>query len=148
MNTQTYTTVISEMVDRWKSQGTSLREGNSETKLNAFEARYGMRLPGAFRYMYSLVDGMEGSMDSNLFTLWSLAEIREKDGVIKTADSTKIFFGDFLIDSHRYYLELNSSGSESVFTDEPTQAIAKGFAEFSFLMLTDPNKIGLYFENS
>jgi SMI1/KNR4 family protein SUKH-1 len=133
---------ISKLVAEWQSNNL-VRPGASESELDDFEEFCGVKLPDAFRYLYSIADGMDFTMDSRLFDLWSLDRIRENKGVVKNAGTTRICFGDFLIDSHRYYLVSRPAGDELVVVDEPDETVALSFAEFGVLMLTDPEKLRL-----
>ena len=83
---------ISKLVAEWRSENLDLRTGASESKLDDFEQFCGVKLPEAFRYLYSLADGMDGVMDNKCFDLWSLDRIRENRGVVKNAGTTKICF--------------------------------------------------------
>jgi len=133
---------ITKLVAEWQSNNL-VRPGACESELDDFEQFCGVKLPEAFRYLYSLADGMDFTMDSRLFNLWSLDRIRGNNGVVKNADTTRICFGDFLIDSHRYYLVSRPAGDELVVVDEPDETVALSFAEFGVLILNDPERVRL-----
>jgi cell wall assembly regulator SMI1 len=46
---------------RWASEGITIRPGASTEALDAFEARYGVVMPGDLRAYFSAVDGMDES---------------------------------------------------------------------------------------
>lgn len=131
------------MAARWRESGVAQKLGATEAQLNHFEETIGLPLPAAFRRLYSLIDGMDDTMDEHLFSLWSLDRIEEK-GVERHANSVRICFGDFLIDSHRYLLELGPQGAESVVVDandsNPEQ-ISLSFLEFVTTFLSAPDQL-------
>ena len=78
-----------------------------------------------------------------MFTLWSFEEILQNNGILKSSNTTVIFFGDFLIDSHRYYLLLDQE-HESIVADDYDEVVAENFEEFGQFLLTDPARLRLW----
>ena len=114
--------------------------------MDEFERACGTDLPATFRCLYSLADGMTDDMDEYLFNLWPLRAIRDQEGIEIDSGRTKISFGDFLIDSHRYFLILGP-GIERVEAnagfDSINEVIADSFVGFVSLHQNNPGEIHL-----
>ncbi len=146
MDDHDYHHLIVSMVNRWRDHGVSLNVGAREAQLDEFERDCGAGLPAAFRYLYSLANGMTDDMDEHLFNLWPLRAIKDQEGIEIDSGMTKISFGDFLIDSHRYFLILGP-GMERVEADagvdSTNEVIADSFVEFVSLHQNNPGEIHL-----
>jgi SMI1 / KNR4 family (SUKH-1) len=122
---------ISDPIDRlkarWVADGLKLLPGASSEALDAFEARYRVVLPPAFRRYLAAVDGMTGELDRDwpsdrysycfwgLPTLLSVRDYRsyEMPGEPMGGDGTDwtdrwFPFADFLIHSHAYAIRLTA----------------------------------------
>jgi hypothetical protein len=104
--------VFSELINRWRREKVEINSGASEMDLAAFEQKVGLAMPEDFRSLYHATNGMAGSdWDNLLFHLWSLEEIIKNNGIVAREDGgIEITIGDFLIDSSRYLMDVNSLG--------------------------------------
>jgi hypothetical protein len=122
---------MSDLIDRlkarWIADGLTLRPGASPGALDAFEARYRVVLPSAFRRYLAAVDGMTGDQDRDYpsdrycYCFWGLpALLSVRDywsyqvpGQPTAGDGTDwtdrwFPFADFLINSHAYAIRLTA----------------------------------------
>ncbi len=138
------------IIERWQHQRVRLNSGATEQELVDFEKLLSVNLPADFRYFYSLVNGMNDVSDEHLFQLWSLSEITTANEGITINEppfiaKTAIIFGDYLINSHRYFLVIENSGDSFVVDDHIfEEKLANSFTHFLELYLTEPEIIHLW----
>ena len=135
---------VERMVAGWRESGLPYKAGAPESGLDHFEQTIGVSLPRRSRKLYGLTDRMDDTMDEHLFYLWPLDRIIKEGGVERHANSVRICFGDFLIDSHRYLLELGPQGRESVVVDANVgnpEMISASFLEFVTTLLSAPDQL-------
>jgi hypothetical protein len=92
---------------RWLSLGIVVRPGLSETQLQAFEQRHGVRLPAELRAFYRFMDGMEyGCMDEALHCFWPLSEVAAVPGRLSGCRGIPDYGGieSALPDAESYYV--------------------------------------------
>ncbi len=88
---------------------------------------------------------LDGDMDESLLSVWTLAEIKERNSPL----SSLTYFADFLIESHRYAFKYENVNISSVYSNHETDdfiKVADSVEQFFDLYLTNPNEIGLFRE--
>ena len=139
-----YKNLSQRLVDQWRSENVSLNPGATEEELLDFEKQFALQLPVDFRYFYSVVNGMPKlESDNHFFSLWPLERMQNEAEGIKVSDEIiELAFGDFLIDSHRYLLASNNTGSFFV-KIQFGERLADNFAHFLQRYLSEPDKLYL-----
>ena len=138
------------LVGQWREESVPLHPGATEAEFYVLEKVLGHRLPEAFRYLYSLANGMvDMEADRYFFSLWPLIRIcqaleaNESNRAV-VSDKPRIAFGDCLIDSHRYLLTFADQAAYISTDIEPNKKLADSFEDFVKLYLAEPKK--LYFD--
>ncbi len=123
--------LIERLKAKWIADGLTLRPGASTEALGAFESRYGVVLPPAFRSYLAAVDGMtedqdrDWPSDRHSFCFWglpALLSVRDYCSYQMPGDPTgregadwtdRWFpFADFLIHSHAYAIRLTADPND------------------------------------
>ena len=105
---------IHEIQARWASEGVPPRPGNPPEALAAFETRYGVILPPAFRDYFARLDGTGEHSDDAHLRFWPLAEVEPilQYHRWEPADVPELvgwfYFADFLINSHTFAIRLTT----------------------------------------
>lgn len=136
----------------WDRANAYAEAGVSVADLDSFETRHGVRLPDAFRALYSTFDGNMG--DANLTRFWPLAEIcrvgdvdevRDAPGELQSDAHNYFAFADYMIFSHVYAVRLTAEGLDGpvwwVFRAEQQVEIAPTFEAFLRAYVEDPDSI-------
>lgn len=142
-----YKELSHQLIRQWQDENVPLNPGASEVELAAFENRFGLTLPGDFRYFYSLANGMTLYPDDFLFMLWPLSEISDNLVIDRTVIPfrVEIIFGDFLISSHRYLLRTDNTGRFFITSEiNVDERLADSFVHFIKRYLSEPDKLYLY----
>jgi hypothetical protein len=147
---------ISRLLVHWADAGAQPAGGVTDEEIQAFEAKYSIRMPNDLRSYFLKVNGMRPDwhcdQDSNGFTFLPLAKLRclgtlAYDGSGAEADSPRLFvFADYLTASWEYAIGLWSREREDnpVFLiDSPNKIVANSFSEFVDLYLIDSPKLYL-----
>jgi hypothetical protein len=156
--------LINRLKARWIADGLTLRPGASPEALGAFEARYRVVLPPAFRSYLAAVDGMTGDQDRDWptdrysFCFWGLPallsvrdygsyQIPSQPTGGEESDWTDRWFpfADFLIHSHAYAIRLTADpgdGGPVCLWDfgEGRHHVAPTFEAFLEIYLADSNE--------
>jgi len=138
------TSLLDELVRRWKEQEAEPRPGNSKDAIRAFEQREGVTLPDDLARYFETVDGM-GHMDEEMFCFWPLEKVErakaEPHGY--EADPVGYFlFADFMLYAHAYAVRLHGGapGEVAALYGKPTP-VASSFTEFLEKYLRDPDSV-------
>ncbi len=104
-------------------------------------ANSGLILSADVAEVYSTIGGMdENDSDSELLTFWTVEKILFENSF----KDEKVYFADFLIDSHHYYFKYKDSETSAIYVgyDETDRyKIADSFDEFFELYLNDVNEL-------
>ena len=137
-----------QLIQQWQGEDILLFAGATEEEFAFLENCLGLKLPEDFRYFYALANGMERNMDKYMFCLWPLTEIADRAVHYPKTASGKtelIPFGDFLIDSHRYLLKTDGSGSYHITSENDLEErLADCFAHFIQRYLSEPQNLYLW----
>ena len=131
---------LGELVkEHWLRQGIKLRRGASEVEIDAFEARFNVRLPEDMRECFAVVNGFDnrgGSLvDDEMITFFPLEEIERLDasewGISSHADLYFVF-ADWSISAHVYAIRLSADNTVSnpvVVTHDKLVTVADSFGD-------------------
>jgi hypothetical protein len=138
---------IETVIDKWRREGTKFLPPMTETEVVSRLGRLGRHISRDVIQLYCATGGMaDGEMDSASMWLWPLARV-----VAENADAggRLLYFADFLIDSHQYFLKYERADVSSVYVEDATgpRKVADSLDEFFRLYLSDPDKIGLWGES-
>jgi hypothetical protein len=140
-------TLIGQVVRRWQTSG-DLRLPASEEQILAFEERWRVRMPDAFRALLRASDGMEeGCWDEQQIRFWPLEELRpvsdaSTDGDLE-AFAGYFMFADYMISSHEYAIRMSIGSKNDVVLvggGAPIE-IAASFEEFLALYVESPTRL-------
>ena len=142
---------IDEIQARWAAKGYAIRPGSSPEALAAFEAKYGVRLPRAFRDFHAAFD--PSGPNDGMIDFWPLSEIQpiaEYDGE-DPAESPELvgwfYLADYLVCSHFYAIRLTTDPSDGglvVSFDGEMIPQASSFAVFLKRYLADRENLKLH----
>jgi hypothetical protein len=153
------TRLITDIVAYWYAIKAWPEPGITPARLDAFEARFGVSLPQAFRVLYERVNGTQG--DENLLRFCPLEEIKplpEEDAIARRTGlvwrerilanaATYFVFADYMIFSHVYAIRLSPAGCADphpvLWVLSPTQyeEIAPSFDAFLRMYAADPQAV-------
>lgn len=139
----------------WRDAGITNRAGVDPSKIQAFESKYGVRLPNDMQEYFLTVDGMEElPFDPAYNRFWPLAMVKPVSEELSENHSDSLalpgcfLFVDHLIWSFAWAVELRNEPSElsgPVFQvtggDHPVRQIATSFTAFMEMYLQDPFSI-------
>ncbi len=108
--------VFERSIDHWRSTGAPVRPPASEAQIEETFATLNFPLTDEVRRWYSLADGFDDVDQSSCFWWWPLERIREENQH-PDRDADRLWFADFLIDSHRYCLGRSQSTFSEVWID-------------------------------
>lgn len=122
---------------KWHEECLKLAEPLLEEEIIEKFTNLGILLACDVIEVYSTIGGFdEDDMDSECLTFWTVEKVlREND-----FNAEKVFFADFLIDSHQYYFKYKSPKNSAIYAcyDETDRyKIADSFDEFFELYLKD-----------
>jgi hypothetical protein len=144
---------IERVKARWVAEGVAIRPGNSPEDLAAFEARYGVALPSAFRDYFAAVDGTGDDYDGGFIRFWPLAEVQPilEYNLWKPGEAPGLvgwfLFADFMINSHCFVIHLTADPADGgpVASDDGDQnRQALSFAAFLERYLADRDRLRLH----
>ncbi len=147
--------MIADLIERLKTKWAGemkLRPGLSAAALKAFESKYQVVLPSAFREYFAAVDGTGDEMITDwCFCFWSLDKVEPITGYvareIETKDSREewFVFADHLIESFDFVIRLNSDpanvGPVAVPQGLELWPLAPSFEAFLELYLADEKNL-------
>src|SRR5262245_11195542 len=113
--------IVSRLIAIWAAEGLRVRGGVSDEQLSAFEARFGVRLPSDMRQYLRRVDGMETGdlcmwMQARLWPLNEFESARNECPPMSERHYEGILlFGDYLLWSHGYGIQVKSPDENRVF---------------------------------
>ena len=128
--------------DYWSRDIVSIRPGATASQIEAFEAKYGVRLPADLRDYFETVNGFDmdktGFCDNNLFSFFPIEEVLPVNNEYwqNPDDEPYFILVDFMIASAVYaiWLEGDADSESPVFVvyprDHPIR-IASSFSEFA-----------------
>ena len=129
------------LIARWSSANIRMRPGLSEEELESFTRAFKVIIPPEMADFYRRLDGFEvGVMDPiTRIRIWSFAEISpsSEDRQCVAQPCTVLFeFADYLIDSHRYAIALDTGGTagEIFVVGNRPKLIARSYREFLSLL--------------
>ncbi len=128
--------VVDRMLTHWRTES-ACQPGAPAADLDAFERKHRVRLPEAFRALYSISNGCKEPPDDRLITFWPIDRMEPASVPDDTQPTRRLFvFADFLIDSHWYAVDLgDESGPVCVVG---YQVVAHSFEEFLVRYLDGP----------
>jgi hypothetical protein len=135
---------------RWAGEGVAIRPGNTSGTLAAFEAKYGVVTPRAFRAYFEAVDGTGDDSDGEVIRFWPLAEVMpiNEDCQVESAELGEWFlFADFMINSHIFAVRLTADpANEAPVASWDSELIpqARSFAVFLKRYLADRDSLQLH----
>jgi hypothetical protein len=138
-----------QLVSQWREEGVPLHPGATESEFYVLEKMLGQRLPEAFRFLYSMANGMvDMEPDNHFLSLWPLTHICQvfETNVTNRAlvsDGKQIAFGDCLIDSYRYLLTFADQYAHVSTEIEPRKRLADSFEDFIKIYLAEPERLYL-----
>ena len=122
---------------KWRDEGLKLAATYLEEEIKEAFTNLGVLLADDAVQVYSTIGGFaEDDMDSECLTFWTVEKIlREND-----FNADKIYFADFLIESHRYYFKYKNAEKSEIHVSYDTEVvykIANSFDGFLELYLTN-----------
>jgi len=135
------TSLLEELIRRWKEQEAEPRPGNSREAIRAFERREGVTLPDDFARYFEAVDGMD-HIDHEVFCFWPLERVEPAERNWGGPPGYLVF-ADFLINSTAYGLRVSGGTPGEVFVcaDGGPKLVASTFTEFLEKYLSDPYSV-------
>src|SRR6266516_1017699 len=133
----TDTSFLKDLSEAWQQRGYSHAVPATREQIQSFEVNHNVKLPQDLRAYFETLNGgdigHEGSMDDEAISFWRLDQLEALDEM--TVGRSNVFaFGDFLIDSHLYAIQLSSHAADPtpVFIDWAgnVEQVASSFAEF------------------
>ncbi len=133
----TDTSFLKDLSEAWQQRGYSHAVPATREQIQSFEFKHNVKLPQDLRAYFETLNGgdigHEGSMDDEAISFWRLDQLEALDEM--TVGRSNVFaFGDFLIDSHLYAIQLSSHAADPtpVFIDWAgnVEQVASSFAEF------------------
>jgi len=67
---------VRRLVELWRNAEVAIRPGVSPSAIQAFEKRYGVRLPNDLRDYFLTVDGMDAELDPGFNRFWPLEMVK------------------------------------------------------------------------
>ena len=133
--------ILIKVNKKWQDECLKLAEPLSEEDVIEKFANHGILLSLDVVEVYSTIGGMdENDSDSELLTFWTVEKIlREND-----SNTDKVYFADFLIDSHHYYFKYKDAETSAIYCgyDETDRyKIADSFEKFFELYLNNINEL-------
>lgn len=136
--------LLDELVQRWKTLEGGLHPPSSREQIQAFESRYGVRLPDDLSRYFLSLDGMEdGCYDDEFIRFWRLEELRPAADVWGPSTPDYFVLADWSIDAHAYAIRLGSDERHPVAIlggKELTQ-VAESFTDFLWKYLKQPDAL-------
>jgi hypothetical protein len=143
MTTESFPTLVDELVKRWHGSGAAIRPGNVRANVIAFERERGVELPADLVEYFVRVDGMaEGSWDEHCIRFWPLAEM--KTVVQELGDDPSVayrdyfVFADYSLWAHAYAIRLDSKNDVVIVGGDKPIRVASSFTDFVEKYLTQP----------
>ena len=146
--------LLRRLIKVWSApnQPGKVRPGAAQSEIDAFEARYGVRLPLDLRDYLRAVNGMDsGNTDSQMTNFWGLDRIQPAPlychggkGAYPDAEAARYFIlCDIMIDSFWYTIRLTDdpAGPSPIVVwgiEEEPGVVARSFTEFLEAYLQDP----------
>lgn len=133
---------ISEILERWESQGVELLAPNDRATVIGALNLTGKKYSEDVVNLYCATGGMkDGAMDDNLWSFWSLEQLVKENAVLRRPG---LFFADFLIYSTQYFFRFESPDRSSVWLDDGQELLADSISEFFEKYLKNPAVLGLF----
>jgi hypothetical protein len=143
---------IDALLVHWRSHKVELNPGAAESELAELEQVVGTRLPTEMRAFYARVNGMvRDTSDELLFSLWPLEVLkaaRTEERVPLPHNAAVLAFGDFLIDSHFYAVQLDGDDVGSVAVVWPNgtlERLADSFESFLVRYWREPESLYMFY---
>jgi hypothetical protein len=124
----------------WTNEGV-VRDGVSRAELDAFECRYGVRLPPTFRELWLLSDGT-GAYDQHLFLHQQLSVMGDpNEGASADMPLTRMLIADFDLQGAYFFLHFEAGEPRGMTTagyDLKLRPVAESFDAYLELYLANP----------
>jgi hypothetical protein len=136
----------------WLSIGVKVQPGASTEELEAFERRYGVRLPDDVRAFLQVVNGFEeGEWDTEMVEWYSIsrwapmdAPAHQPSAASRLPDAACFVFADYCLDAFLYAIRLSPGPDQQNHVmgwaglDPPSWQMANSFSELLEAYLRDP----------
>ena len=140
---------VDRLIRLWSKAGLEIRPGVSVEQLTQFEQQFETKLRQDMREYLMAVDGMApDDMDPNChIRFWPICEIKPVQDEVHASCVSQYkgyyLFADYLLWSHGYAIDLNSTdqGSVVIVGGETPQQVAMSFADFVHKYLDNTEQI-------
>src|SRR6266576_249542 len=131
------TSFLKHLTEAWRQHEYAHAVPATHEQIQSFESEHMVTLPPDLRAYFETLNGgdigHEGAMDDEAISFWRLDQLEALDEA-KVGRSNMFAFGDFLIDSHLYAIQLSSNAPDPtpVFIDwgGNVEQVASSVAEF------------------
>src|SRR5258706_8380009 len=113
---------IATAVDRWRGAGVQLNLPANAESLDALACFIGCDVPSDLARFFQLANGMvDYETEDDMVSFWSIERIVTENDVQAAVDERgpcrDVAFGDWMIDSWRFYLRVAGGGVIGVFAE-------------------------------
>ena len=136
--TQELSSLLEELIRRWREQDAKPRPGISKDAIRAFERREGVTLPDDMALYFETIDGMD-HIDEEVFCFWPLEKV-EPAGRNFDGPAGYLAFADFMINSNAYGIRVQGGAFGEVvalYGSGKLKPVASSFTEFLRKYMSD-----------
>lgn len=127
--------------EKWRQECVKVAEPLSKYEITKKFSDYGFIISQDVVEVFSTIGGFsEEGMDSECLSFWTVEKILNEN----EQNSERVYFADFLIDSHHYYFKYGNAEVSEIFvshSETDISKIADSFNDFFELYLNDINSL-------
>jgi hypothetical protein len=132
--------VYERAADHWRTRGVSLLCPCSPDEVGATFETLGYPLSADVRRLYDVIGGFADYECDILWSLWSLARLREENAENRDRGEL-LLFADWLIQSHTYGFHYEDARVSSVYIHDSGERIADSLEAFLETYLSNPDAV-------